>query len=242
MDTVRDVLGTARDREGVAFDAPGRTTGYSFREFVTGAWKAGNLLRHYGVRGGHRVTVITGPAQPGPDADPGRVAETPEPLFAALGALGLGAALAFDPGERIDASALVAPAAWLDRYDVGPGTTRMAYGDPPEAADAVHFERERWSENPVEPPGAVSADAVAVSGDGRLTQADLLARARETPIEAGDRVGLEGPLGPRTVAPGLLAPLAAGATIVGGDPAAVDVRVGPAGEVSVSDERGTRRA
>lgn len=241
MDTVGALVERARDREGIAFHAPGRSTGYSFREFATSAWKAGNLLSHYGVRAGHGVTVITGPTQPGPDAEPGRVAETPEPLFAALGALCLGATLVFDPGEGSDAAALVAPAAWLDRYEVGPGTTRMAYGDPPEAADAVHVERERWSENPVEPPGAVSADAVAVSGDGR-TQADLLERAREAPMEAGDRVGLAAPLGARTVAPGLLAPLAAGATIVGGDPADVDVWVDPGGDVAVNDERGTRRA
>ena len=50
MDTVADLLARARERDGIAFDAPGRSTGYSFREFVTDAWKTGNLLRHYGVR------------------------------------------------------------------------------------------------------------------------------------------------------------------------------------------------
>lgn len=61
LDTVRNVLAAARDRDGVTFDAAGRTTGYSFREFGSSSWKAANLLRHYGVHAGVDVAVDVEP-------------------------------------------------------------------------------------------------------------------------------------------------------------------------------------
>jgi len=233
MDTIGDVLAAARDREGVAFDAPGRTTGYTFRDFCTGAWKAGNLLRHYGVREGAIVGVVVGPAAPGPDEEPGRLGAAADPLLAALGATLLGATVDLDPDPSAEATALLAPAAWLDRYDPGPGCTRLAYGEQPAAPDVVHFERERWSENPVEPPDRVTPDAVALV-DGR-THADLLGRAQDAVtaagLAAGDRVAVRGRVTADTVAPGILAPLVAGARICGGDPVDADFVVEPDGAI-----------
>lgn len=237
MDTVGDVLARARDREGVAFDAPGRTTGYSSREFATSAWKAGNLLSHFGVHGGATVAVVVGPKAPDGDAEPGRLAAAADPLFAALGAMLLGARVDLDPAESPDAAAIVAPDAWLERYDPGPACSQLAYGGPPDAAEVIHFEREVWSENPVAPPDRVTPDAVALVT--ALTQDALLDRAgaavRRGDIDGGDRVAIDGATTAETFGPGILAPLAAGATIVGGDPEEVDVWVGPDGDVSISD-------
>lgn len=233
METVGDLLEVARGRDGVAFDAPSRTTGYSFREFVTSTWKAANLLRQYGVHGGAVVAVAVGPKAPGSDDEPGRLGAAPDPLYAALGAMLLGAVVDLDPTPTVDAAALVAPAAWIDRYAASPGTARLAYGGPPEAADVVHFERERWSENPVAPPNRVDAEARALLGSDAPTHGGLVEGARravrDVPLEGGDLVGLDGRLGPDALAAGILAPLAAGATIVGGDPTDVDVVVGPDG-------------
>ena len=236
MDTIGDVLAAARDREGVAFDAPGRTTGYAVRDFCTGAWKAGNLLRHYGVRERATVAVVVGPKASGPDEEPGRLGAAADPLLAALGATLLGARVDLDPDPSVEATALVAPALWLDRSDPGPGCTRLAYGEQPAAPDVVHFERERWSENPVEPPDQVTPDTAALV-DGR-THADLLGRAHEvvtaTGLTAGDRVAFRGPVTADTVAPGLIAPLEAGAVILGGDPIDADFVVEPDGAVTAA--------
>lgn len=238
METIGDLVEQARESDGVAFDAPGRTTGYSLREFATSTWKAANLLSHYGVHAGADVAVVVGPKAPGPDDEPGSLADSPDPLFGALGAMLLGAAVDLDPDASVDDAALLVPAAWLDRYDVGPGCTPIAYGGPPDAADVIHFERERWSENPVAPPGRVTAETVALVATGGTHQT-LLDRARDAvgagEIEGGDRVTIDGPVTAETLAPGILAPLAAGGTIVGGDPQDVAVRVDSRGGVSLSD-------
>ena len=235
MDTLADVVAAGREREGVAFDSPDRATGYSYREFCTNAWKAGNLLRHYGVREGAEVAVVTGPKAPEPDDEPGSLAETPDPLLAAVGATLLGAAVDLDLEPTVDAAALVAPDAWLGRDDTGPGPSRLAYGGPPAEADVVHFERQLWSENPVAPPETVTAERTALVGREDYTHGDLLARAEALVeshgIQAGDRVAVDGRLEAEVFAPGIVAPLLAGATIVGGSGPTADVHVGEGGEV-----------
>ena len=86
METVGDLLARAREREGSAFEAPGRRTDYSNHAFVTATWKAANLLGHYGVHRDATVAVVVGPTDPEPDDGPGRLAAAPDPLFAVLGA------------------------------------------------------------------------------------------------------------------------------------------------------------
>jgi hypothetical protein len=232
METVGDLLARARERDGSAFEAPGRSTDYSNHAFVTATWKAANLLGHYGVHRDATVAVVVGPTDPTDDDEPGRLAGAPDPLFAVLGATLLGAGVEFQPPSAVETAALVAPADWLERYSAAPGCSRLAYGDPPDAPAVAHFERERWSQNPVAPPDEVSGEAVALRATGE-TQAALLERARETAedgdIGAGDRVWLDGPLTAETLVPGVLTPLLAGATVVGGEPGDVTVRVGPGG-------------
>jgi hypothetical protein len=234
MATIGDILADAREREGVAFDAPGRTTGYAVRDFCTGAWKAGNLLRHYGVRGEATVAVVVGSKDPESAEEPGSLGAAADPLLALLGATLLGATVDLDPGPTVEATALVAPAAWLDRYDAQPGCTQLAYGGPPAEPSVVHFERERWSENPVAPPDHVTSDAVAMV-EGQ-THADLLGRAQEVVsgvgLGAGDQVATRGHLTAESVAPGVLAPMVAGATIIGGDWEEADAVVDPDGTVT----------
>lgn len=225
MDTLVDVLAEGRGREGVAFEAPGRRTPTTHREFATNAWKAGNLLRHYGVRPGSRVALVVGPKEPDSWTDPGRLGSAPDPLFGLLGGAAAGATVGVTPDPPVEARALVAPAPWLDRYEVSPGCSVLAYGGPPERAEVAHFERERWSENPTEPPGTVEADDPVLRVDGReYSHAELLDTAqgsvREYALEAGDTVAVDAPLSDAgAVVAGVIAPLVVGATVrpVGGE-------------------------
>jgi len=219
METLRDVLAGARDREGVAFEAPGRQTPTTHREFATNAWKAGNLLRHYGVRPGSRVALVVGPKRPDREAEFGRLGSAPDPLLGLLGGAAAGATVELTPASPVEARALVAPAGWLDRYDVAPSCSVLAYGGPPEGASVAHFERERWSENPTEPPGSVATDDPVLRVGGReYTHADMLDAARGVVREQGlgteDTVVVDAPLtSAGTVAAGVVAPLIAGATV-----------------------------
>jgi len=219
MDTLADVLARGRERDGTVLAAPGRTTPHSYREFATGAWKAGNLLRHYGVRPGSRVALVVGPKAPGPDHQPGWLGDAADPLLALLGAAAVGATADLTPDLPVDARALVLPAAWLGRYHAGPGCSRIAYGGPPDQPGVAHFERERWSENPTEPPGSVVSGDAALRADGHeFTHADLVDAAtgvvRDHGLKAGDTVAVDAPLtGAGAVVAGVVAPMVAGATI-----------------------------
>ncbi len=239
MALIGDLDVDAHDGDGVAFTAPGRSTGYTYREFRTAAWKAGNLLRHYGVHEGATVTVLVGPSDPDAGVARGRLGDTPEPLFGILGAWLLGGVVDLDRREPIDGSVVIGPARGLDRVDVSPGCSRLGYGASPTDPETGHFERERWSENPVEPPNEVSVDAVALVGEEPPTQQSLTERARRAvadgSIRADDHVEIDCPLGPTPLALGVLAPLAAGATIVGGGPTCADVRVDDAGATRLSE-------
>ncbi|MFB6233241.1 MAG: hypothetical protein ABEH61_03185 [Haloarculaceae archaeon] len=228
METLADLLVRGRDRDGPVFDAPGRRTPYTYREFCTNAWKAGNLLRHYGVRSGSRVGLVVGPKSPTPGDEPGVLGASADPLVALFGAGAVGATVDVSPEPPVDAGALIAPDAWLDRYEVAPGCSRLAYGGPPDAADVAHFERELWSENPTEPPDAVAAtDTALATGATRFTHGDLLAGAesvrRSYDLGTGDVVVLDARLtAGGAVAAGVVAPLLAGATIRPPGPATDD--------------------
>ncbi len=219
MDTLADLLAGGREREGPAIDAPGRTAPYTYREFCTNAWKAGNLLRHYGVRPDARVAVVVGPKEPTSADEPGTLGTSADPLVALFGGAAVGATVDVTPESPVETRALVAPDAWLDRYDVAPGCSRLAYGGPPEEPDVANFERELWSENPTEPPDSVASDDVVLAaGTDRKTHRQLLATAesvvRDYDLAAGDSVGLAAPLtSARAVAAGVVAPLSVGATI-----------------------------
>jgi len=128
------------------------------------------------------------------------------------------------PAEPLDARAVVLPDAWLDRHEVEAGCSRLAYGGPPEESGVAHFERELWSENPIEPPDPVQpGDTVLRVDDETFTHEQLLTAGESTAEEYGltarDSVGLDASLeSAGAVAAGIVAPLTVGATVrVGGD-------------------------
>jgi hypothetical protein len=219
METLPALLARGRERDGSVLDAPGRGAPYSYREFCTNAWKAGNLLRHYGVRPEGTVALVVGPKAPGPDDEPGTLGTAAAPLLGLFGGGAVGATVDVTPATPVEARALVAPNAWLDSYGTEPGCSRLAYGGPPEAADVAHFERDLWSENPVEPPEAVDpGDAVFRSDGGEFTHRELTDAAATVAdrrgLVAGDSVGLDAPLtSPGALVAGVLAPLSVGATV-----------------------------
>lgn len=219
MDTLKGLLRSCRDREGIAVDAPHRVTPYSYDEFGTNGWKAGNLFRHYGVRAGASMAVVVGPNDPGEGSTVG-LPDAPQPLLALLGGVSLGATVSLTPATPVDGRGLVLPAGWLDRYPVEPSCSQIAYGGPPEDPSVVHFEAESWSENPMEPPDTVSAGDDAVTIDGETyTHETLVAATRdvvdEYGIDEGDEVALGASLTePGALVAGLLAPLSTGATIL----------------------------
>ena len=232
MQTIGDLVAEAREREGTIFESAERSTAFSYRDFCTNAWKAGNLFRHYGVRGGARVAVVAGPKAPTADDEPGWLGETPESFLALLGAALDGAIVDPDPPSAVEAKVLVTPNAWMDEYERGPGTKPIAYGGPPEDPRVAHFEREAWSENPVRPPGEFGARDPLLAVDALYGHGDLLAASRrvvaEYDLTDDDEVALRAPVTePGTIVAGLLAPMRVGATVLLGD--------GATGTVAVAD-------
>ncbi|MBV0900634.1 class I adenylate-forming enzyme family protein [Haloarcula salina] len=230
MQVLADLVADARERDGVLFRSPERSTPYSYRDFATNAWKGGNLLRHYGVRHGTRVAVVVGPKEPTEDDEPGTLRDAPDGLLAFLAAGLDGAVVDLDPPAAVDATALVAPAAWLDRYALGPGTKGLAYGGPVEDPTIAQFERELWSENPLQPPGELAPDDALLAADRIYTHGELLAEGRRVAadyeFDAETTVAVRAPMtSAGALVAGLLAPMRAGATVVYGDAAAADVAV-----------------
>jgi hypothetical protein len=251
VETIRELVALTHDRDGPAIVSPERATDYSARDFATGARKAANLLSHYGAGPDRPVAVAIGPKDPPADGTPGWLGTAADPLLAILGAMTLGAPA--DPSPALDAPieapVLVAPAAWLHRVDVGPGTSVIAYGGPPEDPTVRHFERERWSENPTEPPEPLEPDrpAMRIEGDHR-THADLLTEAWSVlsggGLDDAVRVEVATPVAKAgTFVAGVLAPLLAGVPVqpvpgeAAGDPEADEVGQG----IFAVTDRGDRR-
>ncbi len=212
MDVVGDLLARDRRSRDVALVTPdGRERTY--RDLITNAYKAANVLRYLGAREGSTVAV---------DPAPGL-----HTTLAFLGAAGLGAPVRFDPAAGIDRGDRVVLVDVADESatEPAPGTSLAAFGGPPERAETTHWEQELWSENPGMPPSAVGPDdpVLRAPGDGGSDGAgDVSHRALldaagsvvdELGLEPGDRVALRGGLAdPRALAAGVVAPLAAGAT------------------------------
>ncbi|MFB6310961.1 MAG: hypothetical protein ABEH64_07240 [Salinirussus sp.] len=240
MESVPGYLEERRGSAALAFSAIDRSTEPTWDMTVEAAWKAGNLLSHYGVHPGATVAIVAGPGEPTGDTPIGRLGSSPEPLFALLGALSVGATVELDPAGPVSATALIAPAAWHDRYDIAAGCSRFAYGAEPAAPATIHFERARWSENPIAPPDAVPGDSEAIPG---RTQQSLLEEASEIvsthDLVTGTTVRTSGTLTAAALPGAVLAPLLSEATIIGGDGPA-DLVVDTDGTVSESTD--TRRA
>ena len=90
----------------------------------------------------------------------------------------------------MSARALVAPPG---EYETAPGCSRLTHGDSPDRPEVASFERERWSENPIAPPGDRSPDDEALRSEGvGHTHWALLGTARaiaaDHGVGPGDRV------------------------------------------------------
>jgi hypothetical protein len=208
MDVIGDLVTRERRSDDVAIRVASRAGSYSYEKACTSAWKAGNLLTHYGVRRGATVGVDAGERP------------SPPPILAAVGTTLLGATVRLAPNADADAQALVVPADHVSSYRPKSGTKVLGYGDVPERSGIAHFEREAWSENPVEPPESVAPEAVALTdGSSTWSHASLLDAAQrvvgEYGLDAADDVALRTHLdNPAVFVAGVLAPLAAGATIL----------------------------
>jgi hypothetical protein len=207
---------------------------YSYHDFCTTSYKAGNFLRYLGVRAGDVVAV---------EPDP-----LPEPVLTFFGAVQLGAATRFDPSvsRRVETGgdpprATVVPVDREAEFSLPPGHKLAVYGGSPESPQVAHWEQEVWSENPAFPPTEVDAASAALVADAELSHETLLTVARRVVAETGlgehDEVAVRGPLSdPGVVAGGLLAPILAGATVVfPADDEVCDVAVGEGPEGIVVD-------
>lgn len=219
MELLGDLVAPDRRSETLAYELPGeRAQSYSYAAFCTDAWKAGNLLRHYGVHREASVGIVDGPKSPaGPDD---RVKTPALPgLLGFFGASLLGADVQFDPPTDPDVRALIGPTEWLDDYELPPGGKKLGFGADSEDATIIQFERELWSENPIAFPSEFEDDTVALTTPtDSYDHGTLLATAEgvvdDYDLGAGDAVVVDASLGePGTVVAGVLAPLLAGGTI-----------------------------
>ena len=225
METVGDCF--VRDRRSdrvVLVDESGRE--YDTHWLCTSSWKAGNFLRHTGVRRG--VTV-------------GVVGDGPLALLAFFGTALLEGRTRFDPPMELatadDLRTLVVPADDVTRYELPPGTQRVCYGGEPPASDVHHFDAGLWSENPSFPPLSIDpATPLLADDEGSVGHGEAMDTARrvadEHGIGAGTRVAVRAPLSdPRTVIAGVLAPLAVdGVIVLGEDTESASIAVGADGQ------------
>ncbi|WP_050033022.1 AMP-binding protein [Halorubrum halophilum] len=207
MDVVGDLLDRdRRSRETALVTADGRERTY--RDLITNAYKAANVLRYLGAREGSTVAV-----EPAPGV---------HTTLAFLGAAGLGAPVRFDPAAGIERGDRVVLVSVADEAETepAPGTNLAVFGGPPDRPETTHWEQELWSENPGMPPSAVGPDDPVVrAADGEIPHRDLLAAAASVVdrhgIDAETRVVLRSDLAdPRALAAGVIAPLSVGGTVV----------------------------
>lgn len=176
----------------------------NYHEYLTTAYKAGNVLRYLGVSRGSTVAVAPKTA--------------PEPILAFLGAAQLGAKTTFDPSAN--ARVTLVPVADEDSYSPSPGSNLAVYGGPPRSPRTTHWEAEVWSENPTFPATTVDPDSpVLVANETAYTHRDLLETAstvvEELDLTADSRLAIRTPLSnPVTIAGGVFGSLLAGGTAV----------------------------
>lgn len=206
-ETLGDAVARERRTSGMALRAEPSGRTYTYRDFITTSYKAGNVLRYLGLRPGEEVRV-----------EPHRV---PETLLTFYGAAQLGAVTRFetatgDPSARV----VVAPAAREAEIDLPPGHNLAVYGEQPADPDVTHWETEVWSENPAIHPVAVdSTDPIVADSDRAYTHHEVLSAAAKVvstaDLGAGTEVIVRGSLtDPAVVVAGVVAPILAGATIV----------------------------
>ncbi|MEA1930491.1 MAG: acetyl-CoA synthetase [Euryarchaeota archaeon] len=198
-----DLLARDKRRSQPAVVVPAADREMSYHDFITTAYKSGNVLRYLGLSADARLAV-----------DP---VLRPEPLLAFLGAAQLGASTTFDSTAeaRVRLVSVDDEAAHTER-----GGRLAVFGGSPEATTTTHWEQEVWSENPAFPPTEVDPESTAlVAGDQQYSHRRLLKMAErvveELSLTKGSRLAIRTPLSrPETIGGGLVAALAAGATAV----------------------------
>lgn len=222
MRTVDEWLTRDRRSERPALvDASGRA--YDAHWLLTSAWKAGNFLRHTGVRRG--VTV-------------GVDGRGPLAILSFFGTALLEGRTWFDPPAKAVTDGairtLVAPAAALAESDRPSTMQAVCYDGEPPAPDVHHLDAGLWSENPSFPPVDIDPETALLAvdgGDRSITHVDALGAAEtvatEHAIGSGSRVGVEASFAdPRVVVAGILAPLVSGGvTVLEGSAGDVDAIV-----------------
>lgn len=200
METLADVVAALDDPERPAVR---HTRPVDARTTRSRVYKAGNALRHRGVRLDAGVAILDAP--------------TPQALQTFLGASLLGATVEFGPDPVVDARVLAGPTAELGGYDLPAGGQRVGWGDPPADPSWMYFERDVWSENPTFPEPDIDADTGLLLADG-ATHGEVVAaaeRVADDHYDEDDEVAVRAPLAhPGTVVAGVVAPLLAGATVV----------------------------
>lgn len=222
MDVLGDLLARERRSASPALRVASRERAYSYRDFCTTAYKAGNFLRYLGVNRGRRVDVEPDPAAP--------------PLLTFAGAALLGAVTRFDTRTGDAGRAVVVPRSREGAVDLPPGSKLAVYGGPPSSASTAHWEESVWSENPAFPPTGIEADDPALAvADAAYSHRELLdaASALAPRVDADATVAVRSALSdPRTVVAGVVAPLLVGGCVLLPDgEATADVAVTDAGDV-----------
>lgn len=220
-----DLLARDERRSQPAVSMPEVDRAMSYHDFITTAYKSGNVLRYLGLSADATLAVDPTPR--------------PEPLLALLGAAQLGATTTFDP----TAEARVRLVAVDDEATYKDHTGRLAvFGGAPEATATTHWEQEVWSENPAFPPTQVDPESTAlVASDERYSHRRLLNMAEgvvdELALKKGSRFAVRTPLSaPETIGGGLVTALAAGATAVFVDDLTTDVDADAALVAEPTDE------
>ncbi|RQG91637.1 hypothetical protein EA462_06730 [Natrarchaeobius halalkaliphilus] len=198
-----------RDERTALVDRTGRE--YDAHWLCTTAWKAGNFLRHAGVREGTTVGVV---------------GDGPLALVSFLGTTLLEGTTRFEPPSDLSSEdgfrALVAPVTVLESgtYDLPPGAQRLGYGEKPTEPAVQHFDAGLWSENPSFPPRSIDPSVAMVSDGDRLVSHETALEAARDVIDeyglaAGDRVVVREPWPVlETVVAGVIAPLLADGVVV----------------------------
>ena len=219
-----DLLAREKRRSQPAVEFPGVDRSMSYHDFITTAYKSGNVLRYLGLRSDARLAV--------------EPLARPEPLLACFGAAQLGASTTFDPeaSARVRLVSVDNEAAFLDHDG------RLAvFGGSPAATATTHWEQEVWSENPAFPPTEVDPDStVLVDGDDQYSHRRLLELAQqvvdELDLKKESRLAIRTPLSrPETIG-GLAAALDVGATAVFISDPTIDVDAEAALVESTADE------
>ncbi|MGM0591218.1 MAG: AMP-binding protein, partial [Halobacteriota archaeon] len=163
MDVLGDLVARSRRSDAPALRVPARERSYSWHDFCSSSYRAGNILRFLGLREGALVAV---PADP-----------VPESILAFVGAAQIGAVTRFglptdsargrDEDGDVTPRVVLAPVERESDFDLSPATKLAVFGGPPERPETTHWEQELWSENPAVHPTAVSPDdPVLVDGRG----------------------------------------------------------------------------